>query len=1253
MTNFRLLKRSKKDYFCEKSPRLILIADKPLHADKFEIFDSPSGTQFLCNCFKSSFKSVDTHVTWIEENGVPFSRNFFFNILGYYYTHDLLDASNLGVAFVNQVAFDSFMKDYCDSVDGNCTIYVNKDRKFLKIYAPFLGKSDVWIPYIILSEKNDEIINSLNELSKHLENKSDKPFVTPYVSAKEFLTKLDLLQKFYNEGVLKVLKIDGRFDAVSKKFIHISLYDNYFKSTVIYCPSDEISKEDTIKEKSEIVEKLKNLLTKIPVYCENDSRILDCFPFKKDVEFINKDKYEELVNFNLDRPFFDIVEISSGKSILNDPKYALLREGIKSDWYNKWRKDVLNGEHEFKVHKSDNLDEPRYGWIYDIEVYKEDFLVVAFSMDKRFKMVCWNAYKKLGEWVKNKILIGFNNAAYDDNVIKYAIAKQEALDSHSLTFEEEKQLITIKQFSDNLINDKKVNFPFLRKFTPSFLSWDLGSHLPFNITQNSLKKLTMSVLQRRNYDTSVPFDIDRLLTEEERIDVEKYCALDVDNTMSLFLPDPEDEEKKKLDPKHKARSFARETYDVRWNLINSFKLQAKTLINKDASFAGKVLCGENAKPNLENTFKIVNGKKQYYAIPELAYKELAGTDLLNFYIKNQTNPFYITEKFEVYMGGNDEGHKYQFGFGGLHQALINYGSKNLVNMDVASLYPSLLIQYGLMSRGASNPDYYEEIYHTRINAKHNGDELLNKGLKLILNAAIGAMLSDYNPLYDTWANSSICVHGQLLVFILAKRLYDAGLNIVQTNTDGIMIETKEGVDYMVIAEQWMKETRLVLEFDEIAVLQQNNVNNYYCQFCNGKVKSKGVYLSNEKFGKATSKILCNMVTGKPIYDGVIPKDYVIFKKHGIGEIYDAETRTKVDGRSLAFVVGKENDPEAKAYYSRSRNVRKAPILDEKGHKIPILDAEGNPKKNEKGEVIYETEDIHTESKISGFSEHMLLIDDMNNIDINRVDTQAYVNFAKNLIGITDVFGPYYTPNYKKVEEPDVFQALNPLKDNTENNPTNSGVICQNLLFECDYLSKEEQEELIERIKDEVYRIVWSGHRSYHIIVRLNHPITSTKYKQVWQYLQYKFKLYDADPQASYPSKYTRVPGQINPKTGEEQKLYMEPKHEIDVDEILEQLPKIKDEIKQPTLYKGKRTIEALKKHIAKQEWSEGNRFSCVQKLSPNLITLVPLKDLLEMIPLPLDRDHINVLKSKIKYYEKMCILEESGYVDEIKERGSV
>ena len=816
---------------------------------------------------------------------------------------------------------------------------------------------------------------------------------------------------------------------------------------------------------------------------------------------------------------------------------------------------------------------------------------------------------------------------------------------------------TVKEFSDALVLDEEnldrypevkpqykikeykngyafnVDGEIIEDITPpNFISWDISFHLPFDIRRNSLKKLTMSVLDRKNYDSTVPFDITTPLTEEQRKEVEEYCEMDVDNTLDLFLPDPEDVKKKEEDPKYKMREYARDSYDIKWNLIVEYKMKALNLITKSSSFAGKVLCGENAKPNLKNTWKEINGDKVYYSIPDLAIKELANTPILDFYLKNQHNPNYIREKFEYYMGGDDEGHLYQFGFGGLHQALLNYGSENLVNMDVASLYPSLLIQYNLMSRGAAaNPDSYKQVYETRIEAKHTGKTLLNQGLKLVLNGAIGAMLSEFNPLYDTWSNSTVCVHGQLLLFILCQRLFNAGFNIVQTNTDGIMIEKQETVDYMPICEQWMKETRLVLEFDEIKILQQNNVNNYYCAFLNGKVKSKGFYLSNEKFGKATSKILCNIVTHKPLLEGVMPRDFVIYKRHSVGEIYDAITNKKVEGRSLAFVVGKENDPRTQAYYSRSRNEREVVIKDEKGK--AVTDENGNKL----------TEVINSISKITGFTEHMLIVDDINNLTMDEINTQEYINFAKNLLNKKEVFGPYYDINYTKVEEPAYLQALNPLKDNTDQYPTKSGVVCQNFLFECDYLTKEEQEELIKQIEQYTYRIVWSGHRSYHIVVRLSAPVTSTSFKKIWYYLAYKLGLENADQQCAQPNRYTRTPDQINPKTNEMQTLYSENKYEFNLIEILENMPKLKDELKQPTQYKGKVDIKALERHIKRQDWSEGNRFNACQKLSPILISQVSMEELLKMIPAKLEKNHIYTIKAKYHYWNKYKdTYEESG-----------
>lgn len=1200
-----------KDFICSNIPNLILVADKPLARDKREIFDSPKGMEYLRTCFRSKFKAVNTYVTWVEktENINYFNDVHFPKLFKTMFKQDT-NLSQVLVAFIGKKAFEKALESRDNSRDVAAGLWMRENYSSIRtsytIGNKLVSKD---IPYIILPDLDEDFSNIPEILNESTIGKSVTDAI--YSSTEDLIKYLNEALEQHKRGNITGLVFDAVIREGDKKVEYTQFYDYYSRRNLKYNINDEICANDSKELKQVYKDVFTKAFTTIPIAMRCSQDVLRPLKFFSEITFKTEEEIRPVnPDLVLDRPDFRITGDSSGN---------------ESEWYTKWKTETYP-----KICKNISTtrdmvdysltDKKKYEWIYDIEVFKEDWLFVAKSLDGKSKVVCWNDAPNLCNWIRDKILIGFNNAAYDDNVIRYAMQRAYAVDKE----------LTVKQYSDALIEDNKpeafitIQDKFKNVLIPKFLSWDINFHMPFDIRRNSLKKLTMSVLNKRNYDSSVPFDIDRALTPEERKEVELYCELDVDNTRELFLPDPKDIEAQKENPKHKMRDFARDSYDIKWNLIVEYNLQCKTLINKAASFAGKLLCGEDAKPDLRNTKKNVNGKEVYYSIPELALKELAGTPLLQFYLDNQSNPEYIHEKFEYYMGGNDDGHLYQFGFGGLHQALLCYGSENLVNMDVASLYPSLLVQYKLMSRGAGkNPDSYEEVYHTRLKAKREGKKLLNEGLKLILNGSIGAMLSEFNPLYDTWSNSTICVHGQLFLFILCKRLYDAGFNIVQTNTDGIMIERQADVDFMPICEQWMKETRLVLEFDEIAILQQNNVNNYYCQFTNGKVKSKGFYLSNEKFGKATSKILCNIVTKKPPLEGTEPRDFVIFKRHSIGEIYDGVTNTKLEGRSLAFVVGHENDTRTQSYYSRSKNVRKVVKKDERGKSM----------KDEMGNLIME--DTNSISKITGFTDHMLLVDDINTLTMEEIRTQEYINFAKNLLNKHEDFGPYYTDGFLKSEEPAFLQALNSLKDNTDPFPTNSGVVCQNFLFECDYMTKEEQEELIQQIEPYTYRIVWSGNRSYHIVLRLDRPTTSIRYKNIWYYLQNKLGLHGADTQSNVPSKYTRVPGQINPKTGNMQELYSQKGYIFSLDEIMENLPKLDvNKDTQATTYKGKISMQSLERHVNRQDWQDGNRFAACQKLSPVLISLVPLKKLIEMIPVKLDKDHINVLRAKYYYFEK-------------------
>jgi hypothetical protein len=193
------------------------------------------------------------------------------------------------------------------------------------------------------------------------------------------------------------------------------------------------------------------------------------------------------------------------------------------------------------------------------------------------------------------------------------------------------------------------------------------------------------------------------------------------------------------------------------------------------------------------------------------------------------------------------------GFGGIHHARPNYserasGKRVIRNFDVASLYPSLMVYNGYTSRNIPSADRFAEVYHTRLKAKQTGDKHTANTLKLILNTTYGASLATTNPLYDPLMGRSVCITGQLYILELAMRYLRecTTVRIIQLNTDGIMISIDEDEMPTIyrINDEWQQSKNLLLEEDQIWKIVQKDVNNYVMEFENGKVKTKGAYVTS-------------------------------------------------------------------------------------------------------------------------------------------------------------------------------------------------------------------------------------------------------------------------------------------------------------------------------------------------------------------------------------------------------------------------
>lgn len=224
-----------------------------------------------------------------------------------------------------------------------------------------------------------------------------------------------------------------------------------------------------------------------------------------------------------------------------------------------------------------------------------------------------------------------------------------------------------------------------------------------------------------------------------------------------------------------------------------------------------------------------------------------------------------------------EGLRYSVGVGGIHsvndpEIVIPKEDEMLIDIDVASLYPSMLIEYGFYPKhlGPEFLEVYRQIKDERIEAKHNGNKVKNETLKLALNGLSGNLQNPHNFCYSPFAVMQIRINGQLLLLMLAEKLTQLGCRIIQANTDGLFVLLKKSVYDSVnkVCREWEQLTKLTLEEERFKAMYQYAINDYFAITEDDRVKEKGMFITTVKLGKG--------LTPK-----IIPKAVINFFKNGV------------------------------------------------------------------------------------------------------------------------------------------------------------------------------------------------------------------------------------------------------------------------------------------------------------------------------------------------------------------------------------
>ena len=578
--------------------------------------------------------------------------------------------------------------------------------------------------------------------------------------------------------------------------------------------------------------------------------------------------------------------------------------------------------------------------VYDVEVFCKDWLVVLKDMETGKYTVVHNDNEELKQCIaEENIYVGFNSKHYDQFIIKAICC--------GFTPQE------VKQANDYLIGGGQGwEYPPLRDFFFRFNNVDIKDDMQIGLSLKAIEgHLGLSV-----EESTVPFDIDRALTEDELKETAKYCIHDVDTTERLV-------ELRK---------------DYLKNKINLGKLAGLSDV-KAMGMTNAKLTAALLKASAQT-----HDDERKYQYPENLLREYIPQEVFDFFDKMYDPEISDKELFSGKLKLSIGECPVTIGYGGIHGAIPNFiweesETSVIRNKDVGSYYPHLCTINGYTSRNIPSPQIYEDVLSRRMEAKASGDKATANALKLVCNTTYGAMLNKYNDLYDPLMGRSVCISGQLYLLELAEHCFQEieSLRVVQLNTDGIMVEChpKDLVRLDEICEEWQTRTGFELETDSVIRIAQKDVNNYVEVQPDGSTKAKGGYLVkgiapagafniNNSCCIVATALKEYFVNGTPVEDTI----------DGCDDIFQFQIIAKagVKYREAYHLVDGEQVPV-------QRVNRVYATADERYGKLFKVKAEND-----------------STAKIEMLPEHCI-IDNDNHLTIAEVDKQFYIDMAKKRV----------------------------------------------------------------------------------------------------------------------------------------------------------------------------------------------------------------------------------------------------------------
>lgn len=419
--------------------------------------------------------------------------------------------------------------------------------------------------------------------------------------------------------------------------------------------------------------------------------------------------------------------------------------------------------------------------VFDIEVLKNVFTCTCKNTDTNYIITFElsqrkNDIEKLVQYFTEQdcYFVGYNNIHYDNPVINYIIKlyKQGYCERFSTRAITE----SIFRMGQLIINDEANKESWKEyKYAKNFLSIDLLTMLYSKALRVSLKEMQVT-MEYKNVEEFV-VDWFQDLPENQIDNLISYNINDVESTAELLNRCKKDLELRvSIEDQYNINCLSLDSVNLGMQILKNEYIK-KTGINKDKLEQMRSPC------NVIDLEKVI--------LPWITFD----TPILQEVLKDMKNQHDISPGRKGYINTFVFGEmKVTVGVGGIHgdcgiQAIIPKYDEMLLDSDVQSLYPSMIIEHNFYPPhlGKEFIDIYKDIRTRRLKAKKEGDKITNETLKFSLNGLSGNLQSEYSWCYSPFTVMQVRINGQLLLLKLCEKLLAIGCKLYQVNTGSPLV----------------------------------------------------------------------------------------------------------------------------------------------------------------------------------------------------------------------------------------------------------------------------------------------------------------------------------------------------------------------------------------------------------------------------------------------------------------------------------